>query len=200
MQRKALIRAAMAFVIITAPAAHTIAQSGPLQFESTELPPPPEPVQTQTPQTTMPALYDILVTGDVSPLGTKASSVEAKALFQTAWTFLRGDNNHPANQDEAAYWLKRAIFMGIDETGANRAWAMTMLGKIIYASNKPDAHPDAKLLWEIAAAWNNSYALCSLGQYAEDEDKDRNEARMWYERAQKAGCAKATEALAKLKQ
>ena len=187
----------LALVVLAAwaPARPALAENTAPDFQVSDLPPPEAP----KPQGV--SLYDVFTTADVSPLGTTLSTVAAEDLFDKASSFLRASNGRPANTGEAAFWLKHAISSAPDESGQRRAWALMRLGALIYASG-PAGHAAARPLWELAAAWNNADALCDLGELAEHGDDvskpDQKKARLWYERAQKAGCGKADDALARL--
>ena len=175
---------------------HADAQTLPPDFQVTDVP-PPEPKKLAA------SLYDIFVIGDVSPLGTSVSDVDPKDLFGLARSFYSGDETHRANPDEAAFWLKRSIAVAPDDTGQQRAVALARLANLVYRSASPTAHVDARPLFELAAAWNNPDAIWILGQlaeYGDGSDKaDLKKARLWYERARKAGSTKAEASLARLK-
>ena len=182
-----------------AAAAPASAETAPPQFDFSDLPPAnAKPVPAKPPTT---SLYDVFATGETSPLGTAVSSVKPEDFFDQASSFLRASNGRPANPTEAAFWLKHAITLGPDESGERRSWALLRLGGLLYASG-PIGHGTARTLWELAGALSNPEALCALGALAETGDDvakpDPKEARIWYERAKKAGCSKADDALSRL--
>ena len=183
-------------LLVTCTGAPVRAQGLPPDFQVTDLPPP-------APKKVQPSLYDIFSSGTVSPLGTNVADVDLKDLFAEARSFYLGDSGHPANTEEAAFWLKRAILVGPDENGQQRALALARLGNLVYKSSSPTAHAEALPLFELAAAWNNADAIWILGQIAEFGDEaskpDLKAARLWYERAKKAGSTKAEASLAHLK-
>ncbi|MBV8567170.1 MAG: sel1 repeat family protein [Methylobacteriaceae bacterium] len=159
-------------------------------------PPPLDPVVKT------PSLFDALAAGDVSPLGTSPTSVDPVKMIDEANAFLHGNNGHPKNAREGTYWLARAIL--VPETSpARRAWSIMRLG-LAYAQGERETSPVlARQLWEIAGAMGSPEALCNLGLLSERGDKvnkpDPQQALTWYERAKKAGCEKADEAIARLK-
>lgn len=177
-------------------AASTPGRAAGPQFESSGLPPP------ATDEVQAPSLYVVFQTGDTSPLGKAASSIKAADLIDEAASYIKGNKEHPANPNEAAFWLKRAILMAPDESGRRRAWAVNNLGLLVYNSGDAAGHTTARYLWEMAGAWNSPEALCNLGQLAEFGDDvakpDSKKATEWYERARRAGCLQAAQALSRL--
>jgi TPR repeat protein len=202
MSRKILLKVAFALSLLVTPIVGASADDDqPPRFTGSDLP-PPEPAKAA------PSLYDYLVLGETSPLGTKASSAKLDTLFRVANSFLHGTDGHSANTIEAAFWLKRAIALGPDDEALkSRAWALYELGNL--ASADPQAGVGiARQLWELSGAWNSpgstlpsspaaALALCNLGDLSVWE-KDNKQALIWYDRARKAGCTKASDAIAKL--
>jgi TPR repeat protein len=202
MSRKILLEAVIAIAMLAAPMGAALAQDEQPRFTGSDLP-PPEPTKLA------PSLYDYMVIGETSPLGSKASSVKLDTLFRIANSFLHGTDGRTANAAEAAFWLKRAIALGPDdETLKSRPWALYELGNL--ATADPQAGIGiARQLWELAGAWNSpgsttiasspaaALALCNLGDLSVWE-KDTKQALIWYDRAKKAGCAKASDAISKL--
>ncbi len=204
MRPKILLEAIVLLCALASPGPQALAQTdAPPRFVGSDLP-PPQPAKPP------PSLYDYLAIGDTSPLGTKIGSVRLDALFNVAGSFLQATNGRSANLTEAAFWLKRAIALGPDdEVTKSRPWALYELGNL--ASVDPQAGVGiARQLWELAAAWNSmgssasqspaaALALCNLGDLSAWEN-DFKQARIWFERAKKAGCARANDAMAKLPQ
>jgi Sel1 repeat-containing protein len=161
--------------------------------------PPPAP-QTDKPSM---SLYDFLVTGDVSPRGANASTVDPDNLIDEGFAFMKGAAGHPRDPKEGAYWLKRAIAPALDQAGKNRAWAITSLGLSLAQGDDPKSGlPVARQLWELAAAMGDPTAMCNLGYITENGTggvkADRKKAIAWYEKAKAAGCAGAGDAIARL--
>ena len=194
MHKLTLIAGCWLAVLIGGPSAVRADSSPQFQFGDLPSPEPTKPVLS---------LFDVFATGAVSPLGASAASVKPEDLFDEASNFLRGSAGHQNNPAEAAFWLKRAIALAPDDTGQRRAWALMRLGILVYTGGTSSGHAAARSIWELAGAWNNPDALCNLGELAEHGDDvmkpDPERARFWYERAKKAGCAKADDALARLK-
>jgi hypothetical protein len=204
--RLALGWAPLALLLGILPIPSTSAQDAPSPFMPSNLPPP----ETEKPPA--PSIYDVLVIdGDTSPRGTKLSSVPADEVFNVASDFLLGQNGHVEDPKEAAFWLKRAIAVGSadesDDIKKRRAWAASRLGFLLWEPpfDPKTNHPAALMLWELAGAWNEPFALCKLGDLSENGDREagvrpnRDQALVWYERAKAAGCEKADEAIARLK-
>lgn len=196
MRRTSLGPITIALALLVASGA-ALAQKAAPQFNFSDLPPP------ETDTAVVPSLYEVFAMPEISPLGTPVGTVKASDLFDEASAFLRGANGHPSNSGEAAFWLKRAIVAAPDDTGKRRAWALMRLGGLLYSSGDPAGHVSARNLWEMAGAWSNAEALCHLGELAELGDDvakpDPKKALLWYERAKKAGCAQADDALNRLK-
>ncbi len=151
----------------------------------------------------LPPLFDVLTTGDVSPLGTLAATVKPDDLFDQASSFLRGVDGHAVNPAEGIFWLKRALAGAPDDARQRRPWALMRVGLEVYGIGGIADHAAGRELLQIAAAWNNAFAMCRLGDIEEHGDDisppDRGKAILWYERAKLAGCKEADEALARLK-
>ena len=194
--RSTVCLAGLACAALSGPAGSALAETP--RFKFSELPPPAtEPAPS-------PSLYDVLATGDVSPMGTPASSVKPSELFEKAASLLpSADGQQPGHPAEAEFWLKRAMLAAPDETGNRRAWAAAMLGLLLYQGGDAAGRAAARDLWEVAGAWRSATALCNLGELSELGDSevqpDPKQALVWYERAKKAGCAQADAALARLR-
>jgi TPR repeat protein len=152
-------------------------------------------------------IFNAFSLAPMSPRNTAGDSVTPAETFELGVAFANGTLGHPKDQREAAYWLRRALMLMPDDTGARRAWAAGRLGTLLWLEPGDVAahHRAARVLWLLAAAWGNGDALCNLGQITADGDDangvkpDKAGAAIWYEKAARAGCADAPARLAQLR-
>ena len=142
----------------------------------------------------------IMALPERSPNGVSAEGVELGEALRRADANLFGSGDR--DRDEARYWLRRALALGLGDQGLT--WAMTQLGTL-YAS-PPNGRNDlasARLLWEMAAAKGSPWALCFLGQLHERGLGTLPNAKRALDHYRKAkasgGCAGVDDAIARVR-
>lgn len=135
------------------------------------------------------SLAEIFSIGDISPRRIDARSFDRDDALLLANQFIHGIER-PADRDEAAYWLRKALSLKL--SNEQMTWALTQLGTI-YANTdkaKPADYRSAKMLWELAGANGDPVSLCFLGHLYESGlgvPASLDKARAHYERAMGLG-------------
>ena len=137
--------------------------------------PPPEPPATEAAALQMTTDLEKL-DGILSIDSSGQSAEQARERVDLAEALRRADaalfpETGQANREEARYWLRKALALGMGDRGVT--WALTQLGTIYAAEGSgrtganPSQLPDfasARLLWQLAAARGSTEALCFLAR------------------------------------
>lgn len=148
---------------------------------------------------TLTALSAILAVPDISTRGEQATAINLEEALKKADQSLSGTSS--ADKDEAKYWLRRSLALGLGEQ--RLVWALTQLGTL-YASpatGSPD-YASARTLWELAAAQGDPIALCflaSLHEHGLGVARDEVRALVLYRNAKThGGCRNVDQSIARL--
>ena len=143
------------------------------------------------------AVFDL---PDMSPRGVSAASLTREDALRAADNSLANAAT-PIERDEAKYWLRQSLAMGIGDKRSG--WALTQLGTL-YASpegGKPD-YETARALWEIAAARGDPVSFCFLAKLYEHGlgvARDKQQALVNFRRARaNGGCRDVDTAITRL--
>ncbi len=186
-----MIRSLLA-ACVCMPLAATAQQSSPFLFPPNDKP-EPRPKLDET-------IYDLLAIGPTSPAGVPAEGLDAGQLLDQVQEAM---NASPPRADEALFWLRKMVAASLNDPDRNTPWALRSLAKQLLETDGETKENMRRLefVWQLLAVTGDGSAMCNLGLKYKDgigAPKNSRLARQWYERAQKAGCRDAAQALADL--
>ncbi len=184
--------------------ASTFALRGGGDFASLMSPQATEPPTTRVAErndqpSMLTSLSAIVAVPEISTRGEQAATIDLAGALSKADQSLSGTSN--ADKDEAKYWLRRSLALGLGEQ--RLVWALTQLGTLYAAPavGAPD-YASARTLWELAAAQGDPIALCflaSLHEHGLGGPKDEVRALVLYRNAKThGGCRNVDQSIARL--